>query len=273
MDIIVIQFAAEVPARLVAACPVRITLNAPQDGETVTGQRSTRERLTDEVRAAITGGRLQPGARLNERELCERHGVSRTALRETLRKLEGEGLVAVEPNRGAFVARITYQDAEALFELRGALEALACSLFARRGTPEQKRALVESLHLTAATMRAGGIDETLAAKDRFYGALLDGAGNPELTSSLRRLHARIQLLRRHSLAVPGRTEQSIRELEAMCEAIVAGDAEGARLAGSRHVAQAGFAALPRIFAEEASTAGPGPAGEDFLRVRTGPGTC
>lgn len=218
----------------------------------VTGQRSTRERLTDDVRAAITGGQLSPGTRLNERELCERHSVSRTALREALRQLEAEGLVTVEPNRGASVARITYQDAEALFELRGALEALACSLFAQRGTPDQKRALIESLRDTTATMRAGAIDETLAAKDRFYDALLDGAGNPELTLSLRRLHARIRLLRRHSLAAQGRTEQSIRELEAMCQAILAGDVEGARLAGSHHVAQARFSALPRIFAEEST---------------------
>lgn len=211
---------------------------------------TTRARLAAGIRTAISDGTLAPGSRLNERELCETYNVSRTALRETFRQLEAEGFLTVETNRGAFVTEISYAGAEALFEVRGALEALACKLFAERGTAEQKRNLAETLKATERAMREQTLDEILVAKDRFYDALLTGAGNPELTSALRLLHARIQLLRRHSLSAAGRTEQSLSELDAMCRAIVAGDAEGARLAGAHHVAQARYAALPKIFEEE-----------------------
>jgi DNA-binding GntR family transcriptional regulator len=210
----------------------------------------TRARLAVAVRAAIGDGTFPPGSRLNERELCETYGVSRTVVRETLRQLEAEGFVVLEANRGAVVPEISYADAQALFEVRGALEALACSLFAQRGTVEQKRALTDALRVTEQVMRQRPIDEVLRVKDAFYDALLDGAGNSELTSTLRLLHARINLLRRHSLSAPGRTEHTLAEIGAICQAIVAGDVEGARIAGSHHVAQARFAALPRIFEEE-----------------------
>jgi DNA-binding GntR family transcriptional regulator len=221
-----------------------------QDISPLSGAAPTRARLAAGIRNAIGDGTFVPGARLNERELCETYGVSRTVVRETLRQLEAEGFVVIEANRGAVVPTISYADAEALFEVRGALESLAASLFARRGTVEQKKALTEVLRETEQVMRNGALDEVLAVKDRFYDALFAGAGNPELTSMLRLLHARIRMLRRHSLSAPGRTEHTLAEIGEICRAIVAGDVEGARIAGSHHVAQARYAALPRIFEEE-----------------------
>ena len=219
------------------------TQNGPQNGA------PTRARLAAAIRDAIGDGTFAPGTRLNERELCENFGVSRTVVRETLRQLEAEGFIAIEANRGAVVPTISYTDAEALFEVRGALESLAAALFAQRGTVEQKKTLTDALHETELVMRGGALDEVLAVKDRFYDALLAGAGNPELTSTLRLLHARIRMLRRHSLSSPGRTEHTLAEIGAICRAIVAGDVEGARRAGSHHVDQARYAALPRIFEE------------------------
>jgi DNA-binding GntR family transcriptional regulator len=208
-----------------------------------------RSRLVTGVRQDISDGRLTPGTRLNERELCEFYDVSRTVVREGLRQLEGEGFVTIEAHRGAVVASISYQDAEHLFEMRGALEALACSLFARRGSVESKRALARATARTAEAMENGDITTVLVAKDEFYDALLAGAGNPELDSALRLLHARIRLLRRYSLSADNRFASSLSEITAICEAIVAGDIEGARRAGEHHVAQAARAALPRIFDE------------------------
>ncbi|MGW7545277.1 GntR family transcriptional regulator [Streptomyces sp. NPDC054770] len=210
----------------------------------------SRFRLAAAIRAAISEGTLQPGERVNERELCETYGVSRTTVRETLRQLEAEGFLTLEPHRGAVVATMSYTQAEALFEVREALESLACGLFAARGDLAHKRKLSETLQVTEGAMQDGTLDAVLEAKDRFYDALLEGAGNPELTTSLRLLHARIRILRRYSLSAPGRHERSLAELSDICRAIVAGDVEGARRAGGHHVAQARYAALPRIFAQE-----------------------
>ncbi len=208
-----------------------------------------RTRLVSGVRDAISRGLLEPGSRLNERELCETYDVSRTVAREGLRQLEGEGFVTIEANRGAVVAAISYTDAEHLFELRGALESLACSLFARRGTVSQKRALAAATARTADAMASGDISAILTAKDDFYDALLAGAGNSELSSTLRLLHARIRLLRRYSLSAENRHPKSLAEIAAICDAVIAGDIEGARRAGEFHVAQSARAALPRIFNE------------------------
>jgi DNA-binding GntR family transcriptional regulator len=215
----------------------------------LTAAAPARTRLVDGVRDAICQGLLEPGSRLNERELCESYDVSRTVVREGLRQLEGEGFVTIEVNRGAVVAEISYTDAEHLFEVRGALESLACALFARRGTIEHKRALAGATERTADAMNSGDISDVLAAKDAFYDALLAGAGNSELSSTLRLLHARIRLLRRYSLSAPDRHPKSLAEITAICDAIIAGDIEGARRAGEHHVAQAARAALPRVFAE------------------------
>lgn len=206
-----------------------------------------RTRLVSGLRDAISHGLLKQGSRLNERELCESYDVSRTVVREGLRQLEGEGFVTIEANRGALVATISYTDAEHLFEVRGALESLACSLFARRGTVEQKRILAKRAAHVADAMQGGDLTDVLVAKDAFYDALLEGAGNSELTSALRLLHARIRLLRRYSLSAENRYPESLAEITAICDAIIAGDIEGARRAGEHHVAQASRAALPRIF--------------------------
>lgn len=208
-----------------------------------------RSRLVGGLRTAISQGVFKPGARLSERELCESYGVSRTVVREGLRQLEGEGFVTIEANRGALVAEISYTDAENLFEVRAALESLACALFARRGTVDHKRALVAARTRTEQAMRGGDLTDVLTAKDAFYDALLEGSGNPELSSALRLLHARIRLLRRYSLSTEDRFPNSLAEITAICDAIIAGDIEGARRAGEHHVAQAGRAALPRIFNE------------------------
>jgi len=218
-----------------------------QKGSAVQAIAPTRSRVAAGIRADISGGKLAPGSKISERDICETYEVSRTVVRETIRQLEAEGFVTVKPNVGAVVAEMSYSDAQSLFEIRGALESLACSLFAQRGTLAQKHRLSETIKATELAMEGGSLDDVIAAKDEFYDALLDGAGNPELTATLQLLHARIQLLRRYSLSAKGRNEHSLNEIKAISRAIIAGDAEGARLAGVHHVAQAAYAALPRIF--------------------------
>lgn len=209
----------------------------------------TRRRLAASIRERISAGVLEPGSRLNERELCEDFDVSRTVVRETLRQIEAEGFVTIEPNRGAVVVTVSYADAEQMFEVRESLESLACSLFARRGTVEHKQELWSAIKRVEASVDGGDLTQIIAAKADFYDVLLLGAGNDQLTSTLRLLRVRINLLRRYSLALPERHPETLAEIRAIGDAVIAGDVDGARRAGEHHVQQASRAALPQIFAE------------------------
>ncbi len=90
------------------------------------------EGLVDAVREAILTGRYAPGTRLVQEELAEAFGMSRIPLREALRRLEGEGLVVITPNRGAIVRPLAPKDIVDLYELRLALESLALRRAAER---------------------------------------------------------------------------------------------------------------------------------------------
>jgi DNA-binding GntR family transcriptional regulator len=93
---------------------------------------STVDALADALRAQILDGELPAGARLREQALCDEYGVARHSLRAALRALAAEGLVRIEPHRGAHVAQLTAADARALYELRAALEIEAAHLALER---------------------------------------------------------------------------------------------------------------------------------------------
>ena len=96
-----------------------------------------RHQVAEVLRAAITTGRFAPGQRLVEKDLCELTGVSRASVREALRQLESEGLIQTLPNRGPLVSRLSTQDAASIYQVRGALEALAAQLFANHATDQR----------------------------------------------------------------------------------------------------------------------------------------
>ena len=106
-----------------------------------------RELVFEAIREAIVDGTLEPGERLMEAQLAEDLGVSRTPVREAIRQLELAGFVVMIPRRGAYVADISIKDVADVFEIRGALEALAASLAAERASEEEieqlERLLVE----------------------------------------------------------------------------------------------------------------------------------
>lgn len=198
------------------------------------------------LREAILAGEFEPGERLVEGPLCQRFDVSRTVVREAIRQLESEGLVTSVANRGPVVTELTAGDAVALYEVRAALEALAGSLFAQRASDDHLVRLRKALEDIAGAFDRGDLKVGLSAKDAFYDVLLDGAGNPIIKSTLRGIHARVQLLRGLSLQAPDRAPQSLRELAAIVEAVEQRDSEEARLACERHVMRAADAAMSML---------------------------
>ena len=114
-----------------------------------------RELVFDALREAILSGTLKPGDRLMEVQLAEEMGVSRTPVREAIRKLELEGLVVMVPRKGAYVSGLSLKDAADLFEIRQSLEGLAASLAAERITDEEIKMLEDSFkQLVEATKKS-----------------------------------------------------------------------------------------------------------------------
>lgn len=207
-----------------------------------------RDRVLRKLREAILAGRFEPGQRLRERELVERMGVSRTPIREALRKLELEGLVTTIPYRGPVVTLPTVDDARALYETRAALEGQAVALFARRARPPaitRLRTCVTAAERALARRDAAGV---LAANNAFHDELAAGCGNNLLQSMIANLRDRIVLLRVESLSYPGRRPRSIAEHRAIVRLIERRNVTGARALVEQHIMRAWAAARAQLLA-------------------------
>ena len=190
-----------------------------------------RLQVLDGLRRAIIDGRLAPGARLTERELTEMMGVSRTVIRETLRQLESEGLIANVPHKGPVVRALSLAEAQDLYTIRAVLEGLAARLFVQNAGDAGVQRLAQALDVVVGAYERGDAQEVLETKNRFYEALFEGAGSETLSSMLGTLHARIWRWRALGLSHPqrsgSRSQQSIQGLRAMLAAIRRRDAEAA----------------------------------------------
>jgi GntR family transcriptional regulator, trigonelline degradation regulator len=190
-----------------------------------------RQQVLDGLRQAIIEGRLAPGARLIERELTEMMGVSRTVIREALRQLETEGLVAIIPNKGPVVRELTLGEAKDLYHIRAVLEGLAARLFVENADAARVRTLAQALDVVVEAYAGGDAQRILETKNRFYDVLFEGAGSETLSSMLNTLHARIWRWRALGLSHPGRSpersEESVRNLRAMLATIRKRDADAA----------------------------------------------
>ncbi len=190
-----------------------------------------RQQVLDGLREAIISGRLVPGRRLTERELIEMMGVSRTVIREALRSLESEGLVALIPNKGPVVRELTLAEAKDLYAIRAVLEGLAARLFVQNASEAQVKSLAQALEGVVGAYRGGNAQQVLETKNRFYDALFEGAGSETLSSMLATLHARIWRWRALGLTHPqrssGRSKESVRGLRAILGAIRKRDAGAA----------------------------------------------
>jgi DNA-binding GntR family transcriptional regulator len=205
-----------------------------------------RHQVENVLRQAIMSGRFAPGARLIERELCESLGVSRTSVREALRKLEAEKLVRSVPHKGPIVAVISKQEASELYALRGLLEGFAAHEFAKIASDAaiaQFGEAAKELRVQATAQDQAGV---LKAKTALYEVLLDNCGNALVKEILNSLYSRVNLLRATSLMHPDRLPSSLREIDKLYKALKARDADEAQELARLHVANAEKAAMRMI---------------------------
>jgi GntR family transcriptional regulator, trigonelline degradation regulator len=186
-----------------------------------------RSQVLAELRNSILSGRLNPGERLVERELIAMMGVSRTVIREALRQLESEGLVAIIPNKGPVVRALTTEEAQDLYAIRAVLEGLAARLFTEHADDSHIRELEQALLKVVAAYEADDPEKMLETKNRFYDALFAGARSQTLSSMIAMLHGRIRQWRAiglsHPLRSKRRQQESLGNLGAMLSAVRARD--------------------------------------------------
>ena len=212
----------------------------------VTENLPARELVARKLREAILSGRFQPGQRLLERELVARMGVSRTPIREALRKLEREGLVTTVPYKGPMVTKPTPESAREVYEARAALEGQAVALFTRRGDPAAIARMwgyIEDAERALGGRHPGGV---LSANTSFHDELAAGCGNALLRALLANLQDRIVLLRVESLSYPGRRARSVAEHRAIVRMIERANVDGARRLVEQHVMRAWRAAHAQL---------------------------
>ena len=144
-------------------------------------------RVSEELREAILSGEFGPGQRLRTVSLAKRFGSSRTPVREALVPLEGEGLVDIEPRRGALVRSFASTDLVDLYEIRALLEPAAAARAALRANDDQLARLAELVALSDARggASAEAIDDQIAWNEEFHALVIESAGSPRLSSALR----------------------------------------------------------------------------------------
>ena len=202
-----------------------------------------RHQVENVLRQAIMSGRFAPGARLIERELCETLGVSRTSVREALRKLEAEKLVRNVPHKGPVVAVMSREEAAELYALRALLEGFAAHEFARLASDAaiaQFGEAAKALRVQATAQDQAGV---LKAKTALYDVLLDNCGNGLVKEILTSLYSRVNLLRATSLMHPDRLPSSLREIDRLYKALKARDGDEAQALARQHVLNAEKAAM------------------------------
>lgn len=202
-----------------------------------------RTQTIEKLREAILDDYFKPGDRLYEKDLCEQFGVSRTTVREALRQLEAEGLVATVPNQGPVVTRVLLDEAEDIYQIRELLECLACRLFAERASDDEVLELTRCVEGLEKAAEAGDLKQYLALKNSVYEILFFGCGNRVAHTLFKSLFARVNFLRKTSLARPGRTSDSAAELRAILKAIQERDPDAAHDKCLDHVRKASAVAL------------------------------
>ena len=192
------------------------------------------EKLAEEIAEAIHSGSFAPGFRLDEQALADRYGVSRTPVREALRRLAASGLIEVRPRRGAQVAQITPEQLEGLFVAMGEMEATCARLAAMSMTPVERRRL-QAMHEKMDGMATRGEADAYAeANQAFHAQIYAGAHNAPLAEFTAGLRRRLGRFRNAQFRIPGRLVHSHAEHGAVVKAILAGEPMAAHAAMLDH---------------------------------------
>ena len=205
-----------------------------------------RDVVFNTLRQAILRGELKPGERLMEIQLANKLGVSRTPIREAIRKLELEGLVLMIPRKGAEVAEITEKSLRDVLEVRRALEELAVELVCEKITDEQIQDLKDAAEEFKESLKDGDITRIAEADVKFHDVIYMATDNQKLIQLLNNLREQMYRYRVEYLKRSDFHQQLIDEHEEIIETIESGQKDRAVQVVCQHVDNQGEAVMDTI---------------------------
>ena len=198
---------------------------------------SLADQIFEKLERDILSGTYQKGDIIVEMQLCEELGVSRTPVREALKKLEQEHLIE-DCGKGMLVIGITYEDAEHIYRIREKIEGMAAAECARNITEEQLKELTEYVDLQEFYALKGDSEKVKSMDSNFHEAVYRFSGIAVYYDTLSPLHKKIQKYRKSLVEQKSRASQSTDEHRAILEAITAHDPKKAEESMDEHVKNA-----------------------------------
>lgn len=215
-----------------------------QDGDRLLLSDRIRNALTDEIAL----GTLEAGTQLDEQQLADRFGASRTPVREALRQLAVSGLIEIRPRRGAVVTRMTPELIMEMFDAMAEIEALCVRLATHRMTPLERSHLLRLHDSSEQMLLAGDVDAYDAFNRVFHESIYAGTHNSFLAEQALMMRTRLSAFRRTQLRQNMRMDHSREEHAGVMEAIAEGDGDKAASRMRAHMFNAA-SALDRYLAE------------------------
>lgn len=212
-----------------------------------------RDVVFNTLRQAILTGELKPGERLMEIHLANRLGVSRTPIREAIRKLELEGLVTMIPRRGAEVAQITEKSMKDVLEVRRTLDALSAELACERISKEEEDALLKACQDFEEAVKTKDAKIIAKADVALHDIIAAATGNQRLIQLINNLAEQMYRYRFEYIKDTSQHEQIIKEHRIIYESIVNKDKEAASNMAKTHIDNQEKAVINRIRMEQANS--------------------
>lgn len=201
----------------------------------IQNHRPLREIVYEELKLLIVKGKIQPGMRLMEEELAEDMGVSRTPIREAIRKLEKEGLITIEPRRGAYVSQLSSQDMVEILEVRQNVEGFAAELAAKRITEEEKTRLIEIAKEYEIAVKENDMPAMIKADTAFHHIIVEATRNKILIQMVEQLQELVLRFRYLYYDNFKRSDKMTEEHKMIYEAIMEGKSEVAKESADDHI--------------------------------------
>jgi len=194
-----------------------------------------REIVFEYLRQSIVEGKLEPGKRLMEIQMAEQLGVSRTPVREAIRKLELEGLVVMVPRKGAYIADVSIKDVLEVLEVRMVLEGLAASLAAERMSDDEIKELACICNEFKSCYENDDIEGMIEKDVDFHDCIFNSTGNHKLNQISQGLREQIYRFRVRYISRYNKAKELVDEHQAIFNAIQSRDSESAYKYGTQHI--------------------------------------
>ncbi len=194
-----------------------------------------RESVYNSLKSSITLGELKPGERLLEWELAARFRVSRTPIREAIRQLQSEGLVKVEPLKGATVTKLSVEEVKEIFSIRNVLESYSTELAVKNFGSREKEKLKEFRRQFNKHARSGDYSEWLETNIQFHLFFAKNSGNSNLYVFLKELRTRVHRYQFIAATSPAIINRYTKEHDEIIDAALDGNPKLSRTNMEKHL--------------------------------------